>query len=84
MIIRQGVENVTRICIGVAILAGALLGPVVGHAQSAYSYRWCAIYGDRSGAQSCYFETRRQCEETLSGIGGSCIPNPYHHGGYRR
>jgi Protein of unknown function (DUF3551) len=71
---------VTRIYTGVAILVGALLGPVTSHAQSAYSYRWCALYGDRSGAQSCYFQTRRQCEETLSGIGGSCIRSPYHRG----
>jgi hypothetical protein len=74
---------VTRICTGLAILAAAFLGPYSSHAQSAYSYRWCALYGDRSGAQSCYFQTRRQCEETLSGIGGSCVRSPYYQGGYR-
>lgn len=68
----------------VALLTAALLSQVVpSHAQSAYSYPWCAIYGDRSGAQSCYFMSKRQCLATLSGIGGSCIPSPYFRGGRR-
>lgn len=53
-------------------------------AQSAYDYPWCALKGDRSGGQSCYFATRRQCEETLSGIGGTCIRNPGYRGSYER
>jgi hypothetical protein len=59
----------------------ALAGPSV--AQSAYDYPWCAVRGDRSGAESCYFATRAQCIETLSGIGGSCIQNPGYRGHYR-
>ena len=59
--------------------AVALLSQTVpGHAQSAYSYPWCALYGDRSGAQSCYFTSRQQCMTTLSGIGGTCIRSPYY------
>src|SRR5215813_12745607 len=46
-------------------------------AQSAYTYPWCALLGDRSGAQSCYYTSQAQCRASLSGIGGSCIPNPY-------
>ncbi len=45
-------------------------------AQSAYDYPWCALRGDRSGAQSCYFTSYRQCMANLRGIGGSCIRNP--------
>lgn len=61
--------------------AAALLAQTVpSHAQSAYSYPWCALYGDRSGAQSCYFASREQCMATLSGIGGTCIRSPYYHG----
>ena len=67
-----------------ATAAAALMGIGSAQAQSAYSYPWCALYGDRSGAQSCYFATRRQCEETLQGIGGSCIRSPYYHGGRGR
>jgi len=57
----------------------ALSGPSV--AQSAYDYPWCAVRGDRSGAESCYFTSRAQCMETLVGIGGTCIRNPGFRGG---
>lgn len=55
--------------------------PSVG--QSPYDYPWCAVRGDRSGADSCYFRTYGQCMETLSGIGGTCIRNPGYRGPYR-
>ena len=47
-------------------------------AQSAYSYPWCAIYTNRSGAQACYYSTKAQCLATMRGIGGYCIPSPYY------
>ena len=51
--------------VAVLSFAAALLSQTIpGHAQSADSYPWCALYSDRSGAQSCYLKT-------LSGIGGS-------------
>ena len=51
--------------VAVLSFAAALLSQTIpGHAQSADPYPWCALYGDRSGAQSCYLKT-------LSGIGGS-------------
>jgi hypothetical protein len=65
---------------GLSFAAALLSTTIPSHAQSAYSYPWCAVYGDRSGAQSCYFMSRQQCLTTLSGIGGSCIPSPYYHG----
>jgi hypothetical protein len=46
-------------------------------AQSPYDYPWCALRGDRSGAQSCYYASYGQCMASLRGIGGSCIRNPY-------
>jgi hypothetical protein len=46
-------------------------------AQSPYDYPWCALRGDRSGAQSCYYTSYGQCMATLRGIGGSCIRNPW-------
>jgi hypothetical protein len=30
-------------------------------------------------APSCSFDTREQCMETISGIGGFCIENQYYH-----
>jgi Protein of unknown function (DUF3551) len=59
---------------GFASLAGS------AQAQSPYSYPWCAVHADRSGATSCYFSTYEQCRATIQGIGGSCIRSPYFHG----
>jgi hypothetical protein len=36
---------------------------------------WCAIMNNDGNAQ-CSYSTQQQCLETLSGIGGECIPNP--------
>ena len=55
-----------------------LTGP--GAAQSPYDYPWCALRGDRGGGQSCYFQTYRQCQASLVGIGGTCIRNPGYRG----
>src|SRR5947207_1658610 len=57
-----------------------LFAAKASHAQSAYDYPWCALYGGRGGggATSCYFATYEQCRQTLSGIGGSCIRSPYY------
>ena len=41
---------------------------------SAQSYPWCAQY-DGKGTPSCYFATREQCMETISGLGGVCVQN---------
>jgi hypothetical protein len=69
-----------------SLVFAALLaaGPAV-HAQSAYDYPWCALYGGRDGpgATSCYYATREQCMATLSGIGGTCIRSPYYGHGPR-
>jgi hypothetical protein len=65
------------------LVGAALLGETeFVQAQAAYSYPWCAMYmGGRSsgGFRSCYYATREQCMETLSGIGGLCVESPYYH-----
>jgi hypothetical protein len=48
-------------------------------AQSSNSYAWCSI-NSTDGQQSCYYTSRQQCEITMSGIAGTCVPNP----NYRR
>jgi len=65
----------------------ALLVAVVGaapssFAQSPYDYPWCSVRGGWSGGggQSCYYTSYQQCMATLSGIGGTCIRNPWFHG----
>lgn len=69
----------------------ALLVAVVGaapssFAQSPYDYPWCSVRGGWSGGggQSCYYTSYQQCMTTLSGIGGTCIRNPWFHGPERR
>jgi len=49
----------------------------------AREYPWCSQRTDESRAHSCAFDTREQCMETMSGIGGYCylnyalpLPNP--------
>ncbi len=66
-------------------MAALLAAATAGHAQSAYDYPWCAVYGnsDGPGATSCYYATREQCLQTLSGIGGTCIRSPYYGHGPR-
>jgi hypothetical protein len=64
-------------------IAAALLGEgIITPAQSAGSHPVCAIYYgiDADGTPSCTFDTRAQCMETISGIGGFCIDNQYYHG----
>ena len=63
--------------LALAILGTAALSPAPGQAQSPYAYPWCALNPDNSGATSCYFSTRAQCEASVSGGGGTCIRSPY-------
>src|SRR5689334_6138044 len=56
------------------LLALLGLGTVVqtqsSTAQTPYDYPWCALRGDRSGAQSCYYTSYGQCTASLRGVGG--------------
>jgi hypothetical protein len=61
-----------------ALTAAAVLVPLAGHADP---YRWCAQYGRRGGgASNCGFVTLQQCQATVSGIGGFCVPNQFYTG----
>jgi hypothetical protein len=45
-------------------------------AAPAQPYPWCAKYDkEGKGTPSCYFDTREQCMESISGIGGLCVQN---------
>ena len=63
-------------------IAATSLSETAASAQSAGAYPWCAIYYtiDSNGTPSCSFDTRQQCMETISGIGGFCVENQYYHG----
>jgi len=62
---------------------GAVVPTQPGAAQTPYDYPWCAVRGDRSAAQSCYFTSYRQCMARLRGIGGTCVRNLYQSRGPR-
>jgi Protein of unknown function (DUF3551) len=42
----------------------------------AQNYPWCAYYNMGGGATNCGFATSQQCLAAVSGVGGSCGPNP--------
>lgn len=74
-----------RALLGSLVIVGVLGAATPSHAQTPYDYPWCSVRGGFNGAQTCYFSTYRQCMETISGIGGTCIRNPYYRGpGARR
>src|SRR5215467_12154246 len=77
-------ETAMRLPVTTLLFIGAaLLGESIATAaQSAGSYPVCAIYYgiDATGTPSCSFDTREQCMETISGIGGYCVENQYYHG----
>jgi Protein of unknown function (DUF3551) len=67
----------------VLFIAAALFSENVGaSAQSSGSHPVCAIYYgiDADGTPACTFDTRQQCMETISGIGGFCVGNQYYQG----
>ena len=60
------------------VLAG---GVWVEKPAEARDYPWCAYYNfgkDGGGATNCGWATFEQCLATVSGIGGSCGPNPMY------
>jgi Protein of unknown function (DUF3551) len=63
------------------LAAVALIGAAAaGHAQSAYSYPWCARYPRGIGGFACYYTSFQQCMTTMDGIGGYCMQSPFYRG----
>ena len=51
----------------------------IAQPAEAQNYPWCAYYNfQHGGATNCGFATFQQCLATVSGIGGSCGPNPQY------
>lgn len=61
--------------IAVATL-GFLTAAAPSQAQTYYDYPWCAAYS--FWTKNCGFMTFQQCLATISGVGGSCEPNPFY------
>lgn len=63
------------------LAATAAIGAVdTGHAQSAYSYPWCARYPRDIGGFACYYTSFEQCWTTMRPIGGYCVRSPFYRG----
>jgi hypothetical protein len=62
------------LAVGVLALAGIFAPTGQALAEGA----WCAESGGRNGGFSnCGYYTFRQCMAAISGVGGTCRPNPY-------
>jgi Protein of unknown function (DUF3551) len=70
--------NVSKLIFGAVI---AVFTAVVFFEKpaAAQNHSWCAEYDFGSaGATNCGFATFQQCLATVSGVGGSCGPNPQY------
>jgi hypothetical protein len=65
-----------------AALVLAFAAGIPGGEARADPYRWCADYSGNGlgGSRNCYFLTLQQCRATVSGVGGTCTPNPFYTG----
>jgi Protein of unknown function (DUF3551) len=64
-----------------AVVAALAAAPAPLHAQSAYSYPWCAVYPRAIGGYACYYKTYESCMKTMMiGIGGGCMQSPFYRG----
>jgi Protein of unknown function (DUF3551) len=71
-----------RLLILSLVLANAALMDAAdpASAQSPYSYPWCSRGAKSSSSNNCYFNSKEQCMQTISGIGAFCFANPYYRG----
>ena len=65
-----------------ALAAFMLIAATSAASAQSDPYRWCADYGGfrGGGGSNCYFMTLQQCQATISGVGGTCRPNPFFTG----
>jgi hypothetical protein len=82
--------------LGSLLLAGLVAGLALATSEAAIAqnsalpydpYKWCAVYnlGRHSGsASNCGFKTLAQCQQTISGVGGTCEPNQFYNPGKSR
>lgn len=63
---------------GVLALGVLALAPVIDARPSAAQGAWCAYYnGHGGGGTNCGFYTLQQCRASVSGVGGTCGPDPW-------
>ena len=61
------------------VLLAAVALVILPLAEARADGPWCAYYS--RGGTNCGFHTYAQCRASVSGVGGSCQPNPFFQGG---
>ena len=72
-----------RIGSGTILLAALAMSVLSTSPAHADPYKSCAHIRDFDGGEignECYYVTLKQCRDTISGIGGTCEPNPFYDG----
>jgi uncharacterized protein DUF3551 len=75
--------SLSKLIFDAAIVAIGVFAAVVCFEKpaAAQNNAWCAYYDfGQDGATNCGFSTFQQCLATVSGVGGSCGPNPQYQG----
>jgi hypothetical protein len=63
------------------LLTGAMLFVVSASAAPAHAARWCSVQNLGDLSENCYFQSRRQCQASLTGNSDFC--RPYYGQGKR-
>ena len=61
--------------IGVALLISGEVASAQDYSSSQYCSPWCLER--RNGGQDCSYHSFEQCRVSQSGLGGSCVRNPF-------
>lgn len=76
---RKGTSGLASMLpLSIALAFGLMVSPqAIVTANASVEYPWCAVYSEAIvGATNCGFTTLAQCRATISGVGGTCQPNP--------
>src|SRR5262245_2975404 len=78
-----GTAGISRNACCLAIIAASVISLcVIDGPAAADPYKWCAQY--RNGSNNGGFTTIEQGRASVSGIGGSCVPNQFYTGPEKR
>lgn len=63
----------------IVLAAAVLIAVTASPSAHADPYKWCALYGGNAidGSKGCWFTTLEQCQATVTGLAGWCIPNTF-------
>lgn len=66
--------------LGLFALAAGAVAAIPGKAEARPIIPWCARDDAYGGALDCSYYTFYQCLETMRGVGGFCVQNPWIRG----